>query len=387
MPRPPMPLGTWGRIRTYALKTGGHRATALYKDYDGVTRPVERAGTSPAKATNALLEALRDRSRAAGDAEITAETKVSVVAEMYFAALNKSDKATRTKQDYRGVWDRYLERPLANLTVRQAGKVSVANRVLTSIRDNHGSGAAKMARAVLTGVYALMVRHDALDDNPVREIESLSTRSKSPKKQGRIHEANVSDVLGLFHGSEDAERWDLVDMQDVLAGLGCRIGELLALDWETSIDFEEGTIYFHGTVIRVKGVGLVVQPYTKSPAGMRRIRPPAWVMDILKQRCAESRSPWAFPSAAGTLRDPDNTRKYIRRVVAGTAFEGLHPHDWRHYVARVLHETGLTPRQMADYLGHDKPSTSLDYYVDPIVIVGEEASAALCKRPPAKPVG
>ncbi|MFE3179074.1 tyrosine-type recombinase/integrase [Amycolatopsis sp. NPDC059090] len=382
-----MPLGTWGKVRTYTLTTGGHRATALYKDYDGVTRPVERRGDSAAKATNALLEALRDRQRAAGDAEITAETKMSAVAKMYFAKLEASDKATRTKQDYRGAWDRYLERPLANLTVRQSGKVSVANRILASIRDNHGSGAAKMARAVLTGVYALTVRHDALDDNPVREIESLSTRSKGPKKKGRIHEANVSDVLGLFHSSEDAERWDLVDMQDVFSGLGCRIGELLALDWETSIDFEDGTVYFHGTVIRVKGVGLVVQPYTKSPAGMRHIRPPAWVMDILKQRCVESRSPWAFPSSTGTLRDPDNARKCIRRVVEGTPFEGLHPHDWRHYVARVLHEMGLTARQIADYLGHDKPSTSLDHYVDPIVIVGEEASAALSERPPAKPVG
>jgi hypothetical protein len=56
-------------------------------------------------------------------------------------------------------------------------------------------------------------------------------------------------------------------------------------------------------------------------------------MGVLKRRFVESESPWAFPSAAGTLRDPDNTRKDIRKVVAETAFEGLHPHDWRHYVA------------------------------------------------------
>jgi integrase len=36
----------------------------------------------------------------------------------------------------------------------------------------------------------------------------------------------------VFHTSEDAAAWDLVDMTDVLSGLGCRIGELLALDWK-----------------------------------------------------------------------------------------------------------------------------------------------------------
>jgi integrase len=70
-----------------------------------------------------------------------------------------------------------------------------------------------------------------------------------------------------------------------------------------------------------------------------------------------------FPSASGTLRDPNNTRKYIRKVVSDTAFEGLHPHDWRHYVAGVLDDAGLTARQIADYLGHDRISTTQDEYI------------------------
>lgn len=390
MARPPLPLGTWGKIRTYPLETGGCRATALYKDYDGVARPVERVGSSAAKARNNLLEALRDRARVSRDGDITVDTKVALVAEMYFAELGRSDKATRTKQDYRGAWNRYLAKPLGNLRVIDLRKVSIVNRVITSTRDNNGPGAAKQARAVLTAICALMVRHDALEENPVREIESLSKpRDKSGKKRGRITPANVGAVLDLFRHSEQAVAWDLVDMQEVSAGLGCRIGELLALDWATSVDLVGGTVWFHGTVIRVAGQGLVVQDHTKSPAGMRRISPPGWVMDVLKRRYAESLSPWIFPSTKGTLRDPDNTRKYIRRVVAGTAFEGLHPHDWRHYVAGVLDDAGLTARQIADYLGHDDVSTTQDVYMDRGV-VGEQAAAALHALPcgpAAKSVG
>lgn len=110
--------------------------------------------------------------------------------------------------------------------------------------------------------------------------------------RSRTHQRqDIGPVLGVFHRSADAERWDLVDTVDVLSGVGSRIGELLALDWETSIDFDAGTIRFHGTVIRVTGEGLFVQDHTKSRAGMRTIRPPSWVMEILKRRYAVSTSP------------------------------------------------------------------------------------------------
>jgi integrase len=236
-------------------------------------------------------------------------------------------------------------------------------------------------RTVLSGIFGLVVRHDALDENPAREIEGLGKKKRKTARM--VNAATIGPALGVFHASEKAAGWDLVDMIDALSGLGCRIGELLALDWKTSINFDHGTIYFHGTLIRVAGQGLVVQDHTKSPAGMRTIRPPAWVMEILKRRYAESSSEWAFPSTRGTLRDPDNTRKYIRNVVAGTPFEGLHPHDFRHYIAGILDDAGLTARQIADYLGHERISTTQEEYMERGV-VGELVGPALANQPTAQ---
>ena len=108
---------------------------------------------------------------------------------------------------------------------------------------------------------------------------------------------------------------------EVLSGLGCRIGELLALDWPR-VDDLSGTIAIEGTVVRVPGEGLVVQPHTKSDAGMRTITPPSWVIALLRKRHADSHGPWVFPSTRGTLRDPDNTRKRLREAVAGTPGRG-----------------------------------------------------------------
>jgi hypothetical protein len=73
---------------------------------------------------------------------------------------------------------------------------------------------------------------------------------------------------------------------DVLSGLGCRIDELMALDWDSSISFDASTINIHGTVLRIPDVVLVVQPHTKSSAAVRTIRPPDWVMELPKRRHA-----------------------------------------------------------------------------------------------------
>jgi integrase len=153
-------------------------------------------------------------------------------------------------------------------------------------------------------------------------------------------------------------------MVDLMSGLGCRIGELLALDWDTSVNFDAGTIRFHGTAIRVTGRGLFVQDHTKSRAGMRTIRPHGWVMDILKRRQAEAETQWVFPSATVTLRDPDSTRARFRTVVEKTPYKGLHPHDFRHYIATVLDDAGLTTREIADYLGHERIGTTQEGYME-----------------------
>lgn len=70
-----------------------------------------------------------------------------------------------------------------------------------------------------------------------------------------------------------------------------------------------------------------------------------------------------FPSIAGTLRDPDNTRKQLRDAVAGSEWAGLHPHVFRHLVATRLDAAVLSAREIADYLGHEKVSMTQDVYM------------------------
>ncbi|RKT82933.1 Site-specific recombinase XerD [Saccharopolyspora antimicrobica] len=368
MGRPRLELGTAGEIRCYQLAPKKWRARTLYRDYDGVVRPVERVGSSKEGAKAILKKALRDRARAAGgdENEVTASTTVGEAAAIWLKELDESDKAVRTKQTYRDSWTRDLETAVSGLAGLEV-KVALATRVLRKIHKDAGPGSAHHAKVVLRGVMGVFVRHDVIESNPIAEVvlPQAGKKAKAAAKRERM-KLEKSELAGLrahLRADKKAVRRDLPELIDGYSALGCRTGELLALDW-TKVDFEAGTIAIEGTVIRVKGVGLIVQPHTKSEAGMRTVMPPKWYMDLLKRRHAESTSQWVYPSSTGTLRDPDNTRRQLREAVHKSDWEGLHPYAFRHLVATELDAQGLSAREIADYLGHENPSMTQDVYMN-----------------------
>lgn len=379
MARPSLPLGTHGSIRCYKLGERRFRARTKYRDYDGVVREVERTGTSKNGAINRLQKALRDRSRAGTTGEVNERSKIRDLAALWLAELEESGKAMRTKDTYRRSWEQDLKKAVESLRVFEV-TVSVATRVLQAIRDGNGSGSAKHAKVVFGGILGIAVRHDAIDRNPVREVVlgQPTTFNAAAAEKFVIVESELVELRKHLRESGHAKKFarrDLPDLVDMLAALGCRIGELLALDW-TKIDLSSGTVAIEGTVIREKGVGLFVQPHTKSDAGMRTVYIPSWAVKLLARRHSDARYEWVFPSVRGTLRDPDNTRADLREAVAGTPWAGLHPHAFRHLVATQLDDAGLSAREIADYLGHEKVSMTQDVYMNR-KIAGSAASEAL----------
>jgi integrase len=114
--------------------------------------------------------------------------------------------------------------------------------------------------------------------------------------------------------------------------------------------------------------------------------PSRWVMDLLRRRYVGSHGPWVFPSTRGTLREADTTRQQLRVVLKGTAWQGLHPHASRHLVATRLDAGGLSARETADYLGHERVSMTQDVYMSRRVS-GSSAGAALARLDPTEKGG
>lgn len=148
---------------------------------------------------------------------------------------------------------------------------------------------------------------------------------------------------------------------------GARIGEVLALRWpDVDLHSDPPTLSISGTVIRVRGQGLVIQDHPRSTASRRRLRIPGFLVDVLRRRQAEelvsSTHEVIFGSAVGTLRDPTNFRDQWRAARARLGMEWVVPHTFRKSVATVL-ATVDSSRTAADQLGHAGTAVTERHYV------------------------
>jgi len=175
--RPPLDVGTYGKIGFVTRAPGVIEASAKFRDFDGATRRVTKRGPSRPAAERALKRELADR-RVVGDEDITPDTRIGELADEWLRRLDDSDRAISTKRIYRGAVEAHIRPALGQLRVREAS-VGACDRALAAVSRNSGPGAAKTARAVLSGILGLAARHDAIASNPVRDTESRSRLSRS----------------------------------------------------------------------------------------------------------------------------------------------------------------------------------------------------------------
>jgi integrase len=345
-------------VRTYRT-AAGWKAKTRYRDYDGEVRDVERWGKTKGAAEQSLQVALRDRSQSEGDGEITSETRVRILAEVWFRYLSEQDRSVTTLQQYRYRLDKQILPVLGGLRVRELTP-GIIDRHLRLMVTRHGPAAAKTCRSVVSGMCGLATRHGALASNPVRD----AARIPQPKRQPRaLTIAEARQLRAALAADSKAVERDLPDLVSVLMATGLRIGEALALTW-ADVDLTARTLTVRGTVVRVNGQGLTIKP-TKTAAGVRTLVLPEWCVELLKQRYYHELCPSTcpvFPAQLGGLRDPSNTRADFRDAFRSAGFVWITAHSFRRSVATWMDEGGLTARAAADQLGHARPSITQDVY-------------------------
>ena len=370
MPRSPLPLGTWGKIRTEVLKTDDKgrslRASAIakYRDYDGVTRRVQAQGKTPAQAENRLRAKLKERSAVSRKGELTGLDRFSNAADIWMAKLREMvDEGRRspgTVDTYQRQLDNHVTPALGELRLAEV-TTPLADKFVSRIRTDVGAPTAKTCRSIVSGVMGLAVRYGAVSANPVREVDRIESRSK--REPRALSEDEWLDWLDQLRANERAVEWDLPDLCLFMAGTGVRIGEALAVLWD-QVDFDAGCVEVTHTLVPVRGQGLL-RKKAKSRAGERVLALPSSVVAMLRARfmVGVKLDQPVFPNTLGDFRDPSNTRRCIRAVRGDGSLSWVTSHNFRKTVATVLDEAGHTGRQVADQVGHSKVSMTQDVYM------------------------
>jgi integrase len=105
---------------------------------------------------------------------------------------------------------------------------------------------------------------------------------------------------------------------------------------------------------KVTGGGLLGKG-TKSAAGARTLRLPAFALAMLRRRrvAGQVHGP-VFPDSRGGWRDPSNTSRDLRNARGSEEFAWVTSHVIRKTAATELDRAGLSARQIADQLGHQR---------------------------------
>jgi integrase len=375
--RPPLAVGTHGSISVKRSSTGSFRASTRVRDRDGATRQVEAWGGSAAAATRALKLAVRDRARSAGDDDITPDTRVSALAEAWFAELESEGRIRpQSRQMYRATW-RIIEPAMGDLRIREV-TVSGVERVVKEVLTRT-PGRVKHVRVVLDGVLGLAVRHDAATHNAVRSISRTPIRPRASVVVIDLDDiaAIRSAVRSFRQGPRDdgkaprmgpKENCDLADIVELMLATGARISEVLALRWEDiHLDAQAPTVTIAGTLVEYKGQPNSRQNLPKTSAGFRTLILPAFAVEVLRRRQLEqaanpNRLDAVFVSRVGTWLSHRNVSTKWRAVRAEGELGIVTWPQFRKTVATLVSQEAGN-RAVAAQLGHASERVGETFYI------------------------
>lgn len=364
MPRPPLPLGTWGKITVEPVPSG-FRAVAKYRDYDGVTRKVRRAHSTAGGARNRLLEALRDRTGPPTGDELTAESRFSDAAAAWLAEVRESARlgnvVPNTPVLYEGHLRLHVLPALGELRLREVSTFRV-DALFGTLRNRLSASSVKSVRSVVSGVMGTAVRHGAVSHNPTREARRIQGGTR--RKPRALTPAERAQWLAQLEADELAVRRDLPDLTRWMLATGVRLGEALAVGWD-EVDLDDAAVSIEWILTRVTGMGLARVPRTKGGTNERRLPLPPFAVAMLRRRHAARPAGVLplFPDSWGGWRDPNNTSRALREARGTEGFAWVSSHVFRKTCATILDDAGLTARTVADQLGHAKVSMTQDVYM------------------------
>lgn len=359
MGRPPKPLGTYGAITFTTLPNGRVAARTRFRDFDGVSRLVERRAGSRTAAHNALTADLRERQYAGQVGQITPDMKVRELAAVWLTEVDNSNRAQGTRDLYRRMTENYVVTGLGDQRLREV-TVGNVDHFIKAVAGRNGRATAKTCRTCLSQMFALAVRHDVLRTNPVDGVSELP----GPKRVSRaLTDDEAADLLEKLRADHLAVAHGLPDLALFMLGTGCRIGEALALLMDdVTLDAVEDT----GTVhIRATMTDRGRQETTKTRTGDRVLPVPAHVVRMFRRRLADpeiATDVCAFPTVKGHMWDTSNVAAHLRRAFNRAGYPWVSSHTFRKTVATRLDAAGFSARQAADQLGHAQVSMTTDVY-------------------------
>ena len=210
-------------------------------------------------------------------------------------------------------------------------------------------------------------------NNPAERVQPPKT--KKPKRRYYDDEQCKFLLENLERLNADNIKYKVAIIITIFTGV--RLGELMGLEWD-DIDFRNGIISINKASQYLSDKGV----FTKDPkteSSVREVAIPTFVISLLEEYklwYEEQKSLYGelwtnsnrlFVQADGKPMHPDTISKWFVKFVGNIGLPVINFHGLRHTNATLLISQNIDIAVVAARLGHAQITTTLNFYVHPVI--------------------
>jgi integrase len=298
MTRAGLAPGDIGNVTYEQKKSGVLLAKVRYRRIDGTLGRISRTGPNRQAARRNATAAARERMADVEslDADITADSTLADLARAYLAVQDERNEGNRTQylNDERTFASKYIiDAEFGRVTLRKLRSSTIAAEHRRIRKVLKKPGRARQYVTLIGKLMAYAVELDALTVNPARDLKMKRTKTPQQFKATDLDVEQLRAVT-IAYGDRPNRRGPrpsplLLDVLDVIAGTGLRLGEALALRWrDVNLEGEAPLVFVTGTVVEGHGVKKFRQDVPKTKDSERGILIPEFLVETLRRRQDDS---------------------------------------------------------------------------------------------------
>ena len=219
--------------------------------------------------------------------------------------------------------------------------------------------------------------------NPAERVQA--PKAKKPKRRSYDDEQTKILLENLEKLSIEETKYKVAIILTVFTGV--RLGELMGLEWQ-DVDFKNGIISINRSSQYLSDMGVFTKT-SKTESSIREIAIPEFIISLLEEYklwYEEQKSIYGelwtnsnrlFVQADGKPMHPSSISKWFVKYVSTIGLPVINFHGLRHTNASLLVAQNVDIAVVSARLGHAQISTTLDFYVHPLLSHNRKAGYAL----------
>ena len=219
--------------------------------------------------------------------------------------------------------------------------------------------------------------------NPAERVQP--PRAKKPKRRSYDDEQTKILLENLEKLTVEDTKYKVAIILTIFTGV--RLGELMGLEWQ-DVDFRNGIISINRSSQYLSDMGVFTK-VPKTESSIREIAIPQFIISLLEEYklwYEEQKSLYGelwtnsdrlFVQADGKPMHPSSISKWFVKYVGTIGLPVINFHGLRHTNASLLVAQNIDIAVVSARLGHAQISTTLDFYVHPLLSHNRKAGYAL----------